>query len=47
MDVEIAQIKRNPIATQLTLSKNIPDENAWPELIISVRGSKESKFNLY
>ena len=44
MDVEIAQMNKNPITTQLTLSKKIPDEKAWPELIISFRGSKE--FNL-
>ena len=42
MDVDKAQINKNPITTQLTLSKTIPNENAWPELIISFRGSKES-----
>ena len=39
-----APIKKNPINNQINLSKNIKGEKAWPDLTISVRGSKGSKW---
>ena len=36
-------MKKNPIITHRNLSKAIADENACPDLIISVSGSKGSK----
>jgi len=45
-DLEIAPKKKNPIIAQIILSKAIAGEKPWPELIISVRGSKVSKFQL-
>ena len=44
MDVEIAPKKKNPIIAQMILSKAIAGEKPCPELIISVSGSKGSKF---
>ena len=46
MDVEIAPKKKTPIIAQMILSKAIEGEKPWPELIISVSGSKGSKFKL-
>ena len=46
IDLEIAPKKNNPIIAQITLSKTIAGEKPWPELIISVSGSKGSKFKL-
>ena len=46
MDVEIAPKKKNPIITQMILSKAIAGKKPWPEFIISVSGSKGSKFKL-
>ena len=46
IDLEIAPRKKNPIINQRILSKAIAYENDWPDLIISVRGSKGSKFNM-
>ena len=46
IDVEIAPRKKNPIINHKILSSAIADEKAWPDLIISVTGSKGSKFNL-
>ena len=46
IDLEIAPKKKIPIIAQIILSKAIAGENPWPELIISVSGSKGSKFNL-
>ena len=45
-DLEIAPKKKIPIITQIILSKAMAGEKPWPELIISVRGSKGSKFKL-
>ena len=46
IDVEIAPKKNTPIIAQIILSKAIAGEKPWPELIISVSGSKGSKFKL-
>ena len=46
IDVEIAPKKNSPIIAQIILSKAIAWEKPWPELIISVSGSKGSKFKL-
>ena len=46
IDLEIAHIKKTPIIAQIILSKAIDGEKPWPELIISVSGSKGSKFKL-
>ena len=46
IDVEIAPKKNTPIMAQIILSKAIEGEKPWPELIISVSGSKGSKFKL-
>ena len=42
----IAPIKKIPIIAQINLSKAIAGKKPWPELIISVSGSKGSKFKL-
>jgi len=42
IDLEIATRKKTPIITQIILSIAITGENACPELIISVSGSKGS-----
>ena len=44
IDLEIAPKKKTPINTQIILSKTIAGKKPWPELIISVSGSKGSKF---
>jgi len=44
IDLEIAPKKKIPIITQIILSKAMVGEKPCPELIISVRGSKGSKF---
>ena len=46
IDLEIAPKKKIPIIAQIILSKAIAGEKPWPELIISVSGSKGSKFKL-
>ena len=46
IDLEIAPKKKIPIIAQIILSKAIADEKPWPEYIISVSGSKGSKFKL-
>ena len=46
MDLEIAPRKKTPIIAQIILSIAIAGEKPWPELIISVSGSKGSKFKL-
>ena len=46
IDLEIAPKKKIPIIAQIILSNAIAGEKPWPELIISVRGSKGSKFQL-
>ena len=46
IDLVIAPKKKTPIITQIILSKAIAGEKPWPELIISVSGSKGSKFKL-
>jgi len=46
IDLEIAPKKKIPIIDQIILSKTIAGEKPWPELIISVSGSKGSKFKL-
>ena len=46
IDFEIAPNKKIPIIDQIILSKAIAGEKPWPELIISVSGSKGSKFKL-
>ena len=46
IDLEIAPKKKTPIIAQTILSKAIAGEKPWPELIISVSGSKGSKFKL-
>ncbi len=43
IDFAIAAKKNKPMITQTILSIRIAGEKAWPELIISVRGSKGSK----
>ena len=47
IDLEIAPKKKIPIITQIILSKAIAGEKPWPELIISVSGSKGSKIKLF
>ena len=42
----MAVIKNNPIKNHTNLSKAIAGEKAWPEFIISERGSKGSNLNL-
>ncbi len=44
IEVEIAPRKKKPIITQRIRSRAIEGEKPCPELIISVRGSKGSKF---
>ena len=44
IDLEIAPKKNIPIIAQIILSKAMAGEKPWPELIISVSGSKGSKF---
>ena len=46
IDLEIAPKKKIPIIAQIILSKAIAGEKPWPELIISVSGSKGSKFKM-
>ena len=46
IDLAIAPKKKIPIIAQIILSKAIAGEKPWPELIISVSGSKGSKFKL-
>ena len=46
IDFEIAPKKKTPIIAQIILSKAIAGEKPWPELIISVSGSKGSKIKL-
>ena len=46
IDLEIAPKKKIPIIAQLILSKAIAGEKPWAELIISVSGSKGSKFKM-
>ena len=46
IDLEIAPKNKTPIIAQIILSKAIAEEKPWPELIISVSGSKGSKFKL-
>ena len=46
IDLEIAPKKNTPIIAQTILSKAIAGEKPWPELIISVSGSKGSKFKM-
>ena len=46
IDFEIAPKKKIPIIAQIILSKAIAGEKPWPELIISVSGSKGAKFKL-
>ena len=46
IDLEIAPRKKTPIIAQIILSKVIAGEKPWPELIISVSGSKGSNFKL-
>ena len=46
IDLEIAPKKKTPIIAQIILSRAIAGEKPWPELIISVSGSKGSKFKL-
>ncbi len=44
--VVIAPIKKNPINNHIILSNNIKGDKACPDLIISVSGSKGSKYLL-
>ena len=46
IDVEIAAKKKTPIIAHIILSKAIAGKKPWPELMISVSGSKGSKFKL-
>ena len=46
VDVEKAPRKKKPIIIHRILSKAIEDEKAWPDWIISVSGSKGSKYLL-
>ena len=46
IDLEIAPKKKIPIIAQIILSKAIAGKKPCPELIISVSGSKGSKFKL-
>ena len=43
IDVEIAAKKKTPIIAQIILSKAMAGKKPWPELMISVSGSKGSK----
>ena len=45
--VVIAPIKKNPMNSHISLSKNIKGEKACPDLTISVRGSRGSKSFVY
>ena len=45
IDLEIAPRKKTPIIAQIILSKAIAGEKPWPELIISVSGSKGPNLN--
>ena len=46
IDLEIATKKNTPMIAHIILSRAITDEKPWPEYIISVSGSKGSKFKL-
>ena len=46
IDLKIAPKKKRPIIAQIILSKKIEGEKPWPGLIISVSGSRGSKFKL-
>ena len=46
IDLEIAPKKKTPIIAQIILSKAIKGKKPWPELIISVNGSRWSKLKL-
>ena len=46
IDLKIAPKKKIPIIAQIILSRAIAGKKPWPELIISVSGSKGSKFKL-
>ena len=46
IDLEIAPRKKIPIIAQIILSKAIACEKPWPELIISVSGSRGSNIKL-
>ena len=46
IEFKTAPKKKTPIIAQMILSKAIAGEKPWPELIISVSGSKGSKFKL-
>ena len=46
IDLEIAAKKKTPIIIQTILSKVIEGKKPWPELMISVSGSKGSKLQL-
>ena len=46
IDLKIAPKKNNPIIAQIILSKATAVEKPCPELIISVSGSKGSKFKV-
>ena len=46
VDLEIAPKKKTPIIAQIILSKAMAGEKPWPELMISVSGSKGSKLKL-
>ena len=47
IDVEKEPRKKNPIIIQKIFSSAMEDEKAWPDLTISVRGSKGSKLISY
>ena len=46
VDLKTAPKKKNPMIAQIILSKAIAGEKPWPELIISVSGSRGSKFKM-
>ena len=46
IDFKIAPKKKIPIIAQIILSTAIAGEKPWPELIISVSGSKGSKLKM-
>ena len=46
IDLKIDPKKKTPIIAQIILSKTIAGEKPWPVLIISVSGSKGSKFKM-
>jgi len=46
IDLKIAPKKKTPIIAQINLSKAIAGKKPWPEFIISVSGSKGSKFKV-